>query len=1125
MLGAIVKKYWKLLLSTMLVSALGSASLIALSSAYTSLDVSLNDYMVDYRHPDAVITTVVRTRDVADELAAIPGVEDVDARLVGDTALISPEGRHLSVRAMSYDEDDFQKFHMWDEADPGDADPIYLEYNFAVDNGISVGDTVSAKIDDEYRDFFVAGIVSAPETLSVRPSENAWGYNSDFGYVYAPTWLLEKEPNPEYDEAVSELERGQDELAEAEQTAEDEHDQALSELDDAQAALADALEELTSSAEAIEEAQAQYDEGVAQLEQARAQTQNELASARATLESTAATLNSSEAQLGMTQADIDNARAQLSSAWSQYSTQRSRLVEVRNALNAGIGELNAIEGLLRNAISQARPLTEEEQAILNSDIQAAVAILNSVASNGSVDSRVRNAANNAANLLLSIDPAGDPQKALSTVVSLFSSVKDTASQVDAAIKELDAQASQLSSYEAKLSQAQSARNSIDSARSQLNAAWQTYYEKEAQANAQLASAQATLDEAAAKIADARAQLAEGRKSYEEGLEAYEESVSEVEAAWEDAQSEFEDVAQELRDAAAELSEWEGYQVFCNQFLLRMGDGADREQTLEAALNVLGSDVKSSYLYQDSPAKKRIDTNLAPIGTMSTFVPMVFFAVTLIVVFLFMSLIVRQSRREIGILRALGFSQRRIRALYCATNLVVSLGSILLGSLAGWGLCLYTNVRYAAFFPLPEFTDVFDWGRFALAATLTIAVGQLATILGTGIIGRIQPSEAMTRPAPADTNVPRVVEAATGSLTPLTKFSVASTLRNPLRFVFATVCLAASVMIIFASLSFLTSKDVILEQLFGQRINYDIQVFFDGDIDEGIIDELEALDYVDTVESMLYCASEVSFEGRTEKATINALADDAQLIRVYDESGNEAAIPESGIVLERHVAERIGADVGDTVEVDGVPMEVVEMTDQYVSRFQYVSLAQAEALGDEAMGSLVCSFDPAHEQDLVALISNKDGYVYSVLTSVFKEGLDSTFALTDLASWILIGFAVIIGLVIVINTTQTNLLEQKKELCVLRILGFQHRALSAHMFIQSLLSYVVACVIGLPCGILLAQISLARLTTADLEYPFANGPLQHLITALLVLVYVVVSHLIAMRTLKRWDLVESVKDRE
>ena len=45
MIRAVFKKYWKLLLSTMLVSALGSASLIALSSDYLMLDTSLNAYV------------------------------------------------------------------------------------------------------------------------------------------------------------------------------------------------------------------------------------------------------------------------------------------------------------------------------------------------------------------------------------------------------------------------------------------------------------------------------------------------------------------------------------------------------------------------------------------------------------------------------------------------------------------------------------------------------------------------------------------------------------------------------------------------------------------------------------------------------------------------------------------------------------------------------------------------------------------------------------------------------------------------------------------------------------------------------------------------------------------------
>ena len=111
MFRAILKKYWKLLLSMVIVSALGCAIMIGLSGVYSSLEVSLNSYVRDYQYPDAVITTEVTKRDKIRDLLAVPGVEEVSARLVGDTVLQSPSGRYLSVRAMSYDEDDFQKFY------------------------------------------------------------------------------------------------------------------------------------------------------------------------------------------------------------------------------------------------------------------------------------------------------------------------------------------------------------------------------------------------------------------------------------------------------------------------------------------------------------------------------------------------------------------------------------------------------------------------------------------------------------------------------------------------------------------------------------------------------------------------------------------------------------------------------------------------------------------------------------------------------------------------------------------------------------------------------------------------------------------------------------------------------
>ena len=51
MLFPVIKKYLKLLISIMLVSAMGCGIMTGLSSAYVSLETSLNDYVENYRYP------------------------------------------------------------------------------------------------------------------------------------------------------------------------------------------------------------------------------------------------------------------------------------------------------------------------------------------------------------------------------------------------------------------------------------------------------------------------------------------------------------------------------------------------------------------------------------------------------------------------------------------------------------------------------------------------------------------------------------------------------------------------------------------------------------------------------------------------------------------------------------------------------------------------------------------------------------------------------------------------------------------------------------------------------------------------------------------------------------------
>ena len=935
MFRAIINKYRKLLLSILLVSAVGCASMTGLASGYLSLERSLRHYIRDYGYPDGVIRTAVTTRDKADLLRTLPGISEVNTRLLGDTVMISPSGRYLSVRAISYSDGDFQQFHYWQKTDPGEKDAILLEHNFADDNGISAGDIVPVRVGGEYRDYPVAGIVSMPETLAALPAQTIWGANSDFGYIYVPFSLLEREENPEYIQSKEAIEDKAAELEEKRQ-----------ELDSSRKRLLERQAELEQAEAALREKQTGLDTGIAEA----------------------------EAQ----QAQLDDAAEQIAAAEKEPDAPDA-LLKIRQA------ELDAASALLK---------------IRQAELKAGIA-------------------------------------------------------------------------EAEARQAQ-----LDAAAEQIAAG-----EKE-------------LDAAAALLKEKQA---------------------------------------ELEAATAELEEWEGYQVFCNEFLLRFTPGADREAALEEAIRILKEEVpeiQNSFLYENSVLKNRIDGVLLPVNTLTILLPAVFFAVVMTVGFLFTSLIVRQSRREIGILRALGFSAGDIRLLFCKVNLPVSLGAIILGTLISIGIARYIGSEFESFFPLPFYENVFDTGNAVFSALLTVVVGQAATLSGTSLISRIQPSEAMSKQPPSSGKLSGFGRWLTRKAGPFTRYSIISLLRNKKRFIFSVFCLSASVMIIFASLSFIASKNAILTELFEKQIHYDCQVFLKDAPDKVFTEELEALDYVSGILQTDCYTSDISFQGHTETASVNALPEDTDMIRIFGTKNEPLSVPSEGILLEKHLAAELGAVPGDFVLVDGVRMEVAGISNQNVNRSQYISARQAEKLGEPAIRTILIRTEETDETAAVegehsvqALLAGRDDYLHCVFTRLFRNGTEKGFAFYDLAAWIIIGFAVLIGLIIVVNTMQTNLLEQKKELCVLRTLGFSHRFVSAKLFLQSLLYFVFSCIIGTPLGAVFAVTALRQLATKETEYPFASGIAEYLLTAGLLFGCIVLSHLISSRSMKKWNIVEIVKEKE
>ena len=639
-----------------------------------------------------------------------------------------------------------------------------------------------------------------------------------------------------------------------------------------------------------------------------------------------------------------------------------------------------------------------------------------------------------------------------------------------------------------------------------------------------------IEEGLDKIRGGKREITEGLQESEaiinEASYTLKTKESEAEEEWAKQLKEFEHLEEEIDHAWQELLDSEGYEDLCNQIQITFKEGADPKETLKKCEAALGDiEIKESYDFEDSDVNRRIHANTDPIRRLARFVPVVFYIVVITVVFLFMSILVRMCRREIGIYMALGFSRGRIRLLFCGIGLAVALCSYIPGLGVGWILIRLISGYFRDFFPLPFVVAQFDVSMLAPDLLLTILAVQVSTLAGTSLISRIQPSEAMTRSVEAPPSVPKILDLLLRPAGELKKYSIVSLLRNPLRFLLTVLCISATSILIYSSMSFLTSKEAIVHQLMDLRIHYDCEVFVEEGKEKEFLEKLNGLDYIEGAEKSQIYFRDVSFGDTTKSLMISSLIQNSSMVGIVDSNQKHLPLPETGIVLDRYTAESLGAGVGDTVMIDGVPVSVSALSDQYISRIQYVPESQAEVLGDESIGSVLVRLPDEKKDEFRRYLAEQEGYLYSIYTDSLKNGLISLYETYDLYAWILVGFAVVIGLLIVLNITATTLLEQKKELCVLRTLGFSLGEIGRNLFSQSVLRLLCSLIIGIPIGGMIAEYSLSAITTSDRLFPYVSGIKEILCTFAIVLIYIVLSHILSVRRMAAWNIVEEVKDRE
>ena len=176
-------------LATALVVACGVASFVAMRSTYDSLIESRDSYYSRYRFAD-VFSSLKRAPDsVTAGIAAIPGVAEVQTRVVSKVTLDLPDiaepaqGRIISVdeKARGLNELFLLRGRL---LDPGHSDEVVISGAFADANRLNPGDSLSAVMNGRLRKLQVVGVALSPEYIyEIKPGD-IFPDNKRFGILW-----------------------------------------------------------------------------------------------------------------------------------------------------------------------------------------------------------------------------------------------------------------------------------------------------------------------------------------------------------------------------------------------------------------------------------------------------------------------------------------------------------------------------------------------------------------------------------------------------------------------------------------------------------------------------------------------------------------------------------------------------------------------------------------------------------------------------------------------------------------------------------------------------------------------------------------------------------------------------
>lgn len=566
-------------------------------------------------------------------------------------------------------------------------------------------------------------------------------------------------------------------------------------------------------------------------------------------------------------------------------------------------------------------------------------------------------------------------------------------------------------------------------------------------------------------------------------------------------------------------------------------GADQQAAIaaiDAILKPYGG--TGAYGRKDQLSNAFLDGELTQLRAMAFIIPPIFLFVSAFLVNMVLSRLIALEREQIGLLKAVGFTDGAIGWHYAKLVIAIALVGLLVGGFAGERLGHGLTVLYGRFYSFPFLVFRQSPDLYAIAGMSVTGAAVAGALRALRSVLALSPAVAMRPPAP--TRYRSLLSA--GSLfhrlfSELTTMALRHLVRWPLRTLLTTFGTSLSVALLVTALFMTDSVDFMINTIFVRTERQDATVFFPHELGPGAAQAVAAMPGVLSVEPFRSVQVVMRHGHYQRRLTVSGYPARPILARLLDIGLDPVSPPPEGLLVSQRVADLLHVRAGDTVR-----LELVEhngrTVEAPVTAIIQSFIGLTVAMREDALDRLIAE-GPRLSGARIRVDSDRLPGFYDAVKRTPMAGSVALLKLSrvrfratvdqniNIMTTVYVALAVIITVGVVYNFARIQLSERARELASLRVLGFTRAEVSSVLMTELGVIMLLAQPLGWGLGYLFSW-SVTRGFESDLfRVPLVVSSATFATASLVVLLAAIASALIVRRRVDRLDLVRVLKTRE